>query len=175
MRNLVFILVTIFCVTSISAQEEKVNVNTTEPVTYIAAIVKRGDNWQQDSLRAFELQEKHLKFLENLKASNKLIASGPLTSSPEARGLYVFNAKTVEEAMAMTQSDEAVSSGWIKMDFHVWASRDYDVPQHAATEVTVASEEDGFAGLGWKAALLGVFVLWIIVLAYRTFRMKASA
>ncbi len=174
MRNLVFILVTIFCVTSISAQEEKVNVNTTEPVTYIAAIVKRGDNWQQDSLRAFELQEKHLKFLETLKANNQLIASGPLTSSPEARGLYVFNAKTVEEAEAMTASDEAVSSGWIKMDFHVWASRDYDVSEAATTELSEETDDLAF-GLGWKSALLGVFVLWIAVLAYRTFRMKASA
>ncbi|MEQ9230523.1 MAG: YciI family protein [Cyclobacteriaceae bacterium] len=175
MRNFAFVLITILCISAISAQEEKVKVNTSEPVTYIAAIVKRGDNWQQDSLRAFELQEKHLKFLENLKAKNKLIASGPLTSSPEARGLYVFNVKSVEEAVSLTQSDEAVSSGWIKMDFHVWASRDYEVPQPIVSQNEEETESDGVLGVGWTSALLGIFVLWIIVLAYRTFRMKASA
>jgi len=143
-------------------------INTSQPITYVVGIVKRGENWEQDSLRAFELQEKHLKFLDNLIANNKLIASGPLTSSSDARGLYVFKVKTIEEAQALTSKDEAMSSGWIAMDFHVWKSRDYSVPEPV---MELEAESDGLLGLRGVSI---VFAIAILILVIRTFRYKAN-
>ncbi len=154
-----------------SAQPEQEEVNTSLPVTYVAAIVRMGDNWRQDSIRAFELQEKHLAFLEQLRQNNQLIASGPLTTSPDARGLYIFNVSSVAEAEALVSKDEAIKAGWIQMDFHVWAARDYEVRER------VTQVESGNTGikLGVKGWLVAVFVLLIIVLMLRTFRGVASA
>lgn len=154
-----------------AAEESKVN--TSKPVTYIAAIVRRGDNWQQDSIRAFELQEKHLNFLGQLRKDEKLIASGPLTTSPDARGLYIFNVATIAEAEKLVAQDESIQAGWIKMDFHVWAARDYDVNTKEESAALLKVDE-GFrmSGLGWTVV---VFVVVIITLVIRTFRGVANA
>lgn len=149
-------------------QEQETEINMTQPSTYVVGIVKRGENWEQDSLRASELQEKHLKFLDNLIANNKLIASGPLTSSSDARGLYVFKVRTIKQAQALTAKDEAMSSGWIAMDFHVWKSRDYSVPE-PVTEIE--AESDGLMSLR-GISIVSIIVISILVL--RTFRYKAN-
>jgi uncharacterized protein YciI len=154
-----------------SANAEQEKVNTSQPVTYVAAIVRMGDNWRQDSIRAFELQEKHLAFLERLRTNNQLIASGPLTTSPDARGLYIFNVSSVAEAEALVSKDEAIQAGWIQMDFHVWAARDYEVLE----PVSSTEKEGSGIKLGVKGWLAAVFVLLIIVLMLRTFRGVASA
>ncbi|MCP4456556.1 MAG: hypothetical protein GY816_00785 [Cytophagales bacterium] len=147
--------------------EKGSDVNTSQPITYVIGIVKRGENWEKDSLRAFELQEQHLKFIESLIANNKLMASGPLTTSSGARGLYVFNVKTIRDAQALTSKDVAMSSGWISMDFHVWKSRDYSIPE----VVTEVEEESG--GLGIKVISI-TFAVVILIFVLRTFRYKAN-
>jgi len=156
-----------------TAPTEEAQVNTSKPVTYVAAIVRRGDNWQQDSIRAFELQEKHLNFLEQLRRDNKLIASGPLTTTPDARGLYIFNVATIAEAEKLVAMDESIQAGWIKMDFHVWAARDYEVtlPEESTALLNV---DEGFkmSPLAWTVV---VFVVVIITLVIRAFRGVANA
>lgn len=147
------------------AKKEETEINTAQPITYVIGIMRRGENWEQDSLRAFELQEKHLKFLDHLIANNKLIASGPLTSASDARGLYVFKVNTIEEAQALTAKDEAMSSGWIAMDFHVWKSRDYSVPE---------LEEESDSTFGLKGIGI-VFTIVTLAFVIRTFRNKESA
>lgn len=149
-----------------SAEPEKVN--QSKPVGYVVGIIKRGDNWEQDSIKAFELQEKHLNFLAELQKNNKLIASGPLTSSPDARGLYIFNVKSIREAELLVSSDEAIKSGWIKMEFHKWEARDYEI----ASEKEAEAKSGIFSGgLGM---MLIIFSIVIMVLMVRTFRGKAS-
>ena len=143
---------------------QETEINTSEPITYVIGIVKRGENYKQDSLRATELQERHLAYLQTLIANNKLIASGPLKTSSSARGLYVFNVKTIAAAKALTAKDEAVSSGWIAMDFHVWDSRDYSIPE------TSSNSE---SSLGIRSISI-VFAVVILVFVIRTFRYKPS-
>jgi len=149
------------------SSKKETEVNKSEPITYVVGIVKRGENWEQDSLRAFELQEKHLKFLDKLIADGKLSASGPLTSSSDARGLYVFKVKTIKEAQALTAKDEAMSSGWIAMDFHVWKSRDYSIPE----PTTTVEEESGYMTV---KGISIVFAIVIFIFVVRTFRYKAN-
>ena len=144
--------------------DQEMDINTSEPITYVVGIVKRGENWSQDSLRATELQEKHLAYLQTLIANDKLIASGPLKSSSAARGLYVYNVKTIAAAKALTGKDEAVSSGWIAMDFHVWDSRDYSIPETSANVESSA---------GLKAISI-TFAVVIFIFVIRTFRYKPN-
>ena len=189
MRKYLFLFITIFSLSlfafasgesgRIQSQDAHSEISLApQPKTYIAAIVKRGENWKVDSLVAMELQEKHLGFLRILKQQNKLIASGPLTTSSEARGLYIFNVKTIEAAETLAMQDEAVQSGWLAMDFHVWKSRDYDFKTQSTNvdESSLESSKERKKGFGKSTivTLLTIFVLLICVLAYRTFRMKSS-
>ena len=181
MRNLLFI--SALCVSLVVlADSEKTNsdnstekstkqetVNKSKPVGYVIGIVKRGDNWEQDSIRAFELQEKHLAFLAELQKNNQLVASGPLTSSPDARGLYIFSVNTIKEAELLVSKDEAISVGWIKMEFHKWEARDYEVKSASETKEKKQGLFSG--GLGM---LMIVFSIVILILMIRTFRGKAS-
>jgi len=166
-----FLSVSLFGSTGEEKESSKkdTEVNKSEPITYVIGIVKRGENWEQDSLRAFELQEKHLKFLDKLIADGKLSASGPLTSSSEARGLYVFKVETIKEAQALTAKDEAMRAGWIAMDFHVWKSRDYSIPAPTTT-VGEEVEEDYMTVKGISI----VFAIVIFIFVVRTFRYKAN-
>jgi uncharacterized protein YciI len=176
MKNLILLIALVMSV-SVSANTDSTSVNGTQevvnqsvPVGYVIGIIKRGDNWEQDSLMAFKLQEKHLNFLAKLREDNKLVASGPLTTSPDARGLYIFNVATISEAKMLVSEDEAIKSGWIKMEFHNWEARDYDVRNGGSDEL--AEEESIFSG--GLAMLLIIFSLVILVLMLRTFRGKAS-
>lgn len=176
MKNLLLICSLLVSITVFASSEEskaeskpkQENVNQSKPVGYVVGIVKRGDNWEQDSIKAFSLQEKHLNFLAELQKDKKLIASGPLTSSPDARGLYIFNVKSVREAEVLVSQDEAIKSGWIKMEFHKWDARDYKV----------LSEKEAEAKTGMFSGGLGmvliIFSVVILVLMLRTFRGKAS-
>lgn len=149
-------------------QKKEMEVNTSQPTTYVIGIVKQGENWKKDSLRAFELQEQHLKFLDYLVANNKLIASGPLTTSSDARGLYIFRVKTIKEAEELTAKDQAMSEGWISMDFYVWKSRDYAEPEISTELASTSNSLIGLKGISI------VFAIIILIFIIRTFRYKAN-
>jgi uncharacterized protein YciI len=153
---------------SVKEQPKEESVNQSKPVGYVVGIIMRGDNWEQDSLMAFKLQEKHLIFLAKLKEEGKLVASGPLTSSPDARGLYIFKVNTVREAELIVSEDEAIQSGWIKMEFHKWEARDYEI-----ITPTVDEEKPGLFS-GALGIMLLIFSIVIGILMVRTFRGKAS-
>ena len=159
-----FLMVSLMSSATVDEGSDEAEINTSEPVTYVIGIVKRGENWSQDSLRATELQERHLTYLQSLIANNKLIASGPLKTSPAARGLYVFNVKTIAAAKALTAKDEAINSGWIAMDFHVWDSRDYTIPE-------TSGNAESSSGL---IAISITFAVVILIFVVRTFRYKAN-
>ena len=149
--------------------EAKVEAEMASPTTYVVGIVTRGENWEQDSLKALELQESHVKFLEFLRKQEKLIASGPLTTNMDARGLYIFNVSTIEEATAIMSRDKAIEEGWIRMDFHIWSSRDYSGIKSSSSESKEASSKLDL-DINWRAVIGGIFVLFSIILVIRTFR-----
>lgn len=140
---------------------------------YIVGLVKAGPNQEVDSLRRAELLESHVAFLKKQNEAGKLFASGPLSSDPAVRGLYIFNVRTIEGAKTLMAQDESISSGWIELDYHVWNTRDYDAP--VAKDIEAGEEEDGFASRRViNIILVTVFTAIILVLMFRTFRMKAE-
>lgn len=138
--------------------------------SFVVGIIVPGRNWKQDSARATELQEMHLTHIKSLKQKNMLVGSGPLTGGDNARhrGLYVFNTESISEARALMAQDESVKSGWIDMYFYEWKTRDFARPENYDIPTSKMY-------INPRAALLAVFILLIVVLAFRTFRNQSSA
>ena len=67
-----------------------------------------------------------------------------------------------------------MSSGWIAMDFHVWNSRDYTLPEIKEPEKVEKESSGPSLALITNASLIGIFTLVLIILVIRTFRGKAE-
>lgn len=153
-------------------EETKESVEESPKVeNYIVGILKAGPNMEIDSLEKAEMLESHVEYLKRLNERGKLYASGPLSTNPEMRGLYIFNVRSIESAAALMQQDAAIREGLVTVEYHVWKTRDYP---SVALMGEDAEEEDGLAPRSIHGILLVIFTLIILVLMFRTFRGKAS-
>lgn len=88
--------------------------------TYVLALLKAGPNRSQDSTEAARLQRAHMDNIQRMADEGQLILAGPFIDSGELRGIYVFDAASVEEAREMTMTDPAVQAGRLEMELHRW-------------------------------------------------------
>jgi len=87
---------------------------------YVMAFLKKGPNRDQDSVTAAELQKAHLKNITRLAEEGKLVLAGPFMDDGDIRGIYIFDAKSIEEAKMLTESDPAIKAGRLEMDLRPW-------------------------------------------------------
>ena len=87
---------------------------------YVMAFLKKGPNRDLDSPKAMELQMAHMDNIGRLAEEGKLVLAGPFLDDGDLRGIYIFDAKTIEEAEAWTNSDPAVQAGSLIMELHPW-------------------------------------------------------
>lgn len=94
--------------------------------TYYMAFLRRGPAWTAErtpeSIAAFE---GHMANINRLAACGKLLIAGPFdhgnTSPPNAlAGIFIFDVPTLEEAVALTQSDPAVQAGRFTVEVLPW-------------------------------------------------------
>lgn len=88
--------------------------------TYVLALLKAGPNRSQDSTEAARLQRAHMDNIQRMADEGQLVLAGPFIDSGELRGIYVFDAESVEEAREMTMTDPAVQAGRLEMELHRW-------------------------------------------------------
>lgn len=87
---------------------------------YVLVFLKRGPNRSQDSSTRAKLQEAHMANINRLAQEGKLVLAGPMNTDEEIRGIYIFDAKTIEEAKALTETDPAIQAGSLIMEMHPW-------------------------------------------------------
>jgi uncharacterized protein len=87
---------------------------------YVIAFLKKGQNRTLDSAKAVELQRAHMTNIRRLADEGKLILAGPFLDTGELRGIYIFDVKTVEEAMELTKTDPAIQAGSLVMELKPW-------------------------------------------------------
>ena len=90
--------------------------------TYVLVILKTGP---KDS--DFKGKERddifagHMANIGRLAEAGKLAVAGPFEKNDKGyRGLYIFNAKTIEEAQKIVETDPAVKSGILIPDMTLW-------------------------------------------------------
>lgn len=87
---------------------------------YVMAFLKSGQNRDQDSATAAQLQRAHMDNIFRMADEGKLVIAGPFMDTGAIRGIYIFNVKTIEEAEALTSTDPAIKAGRLEMELHPW-------------------------------------------------------
>lgn len=116
------------------AQQQK-----TEPefklVQFQMALLKRGPNW---SALTDEVKSKHHEYANSLLSSQKAVIMGAIKDDSELVGVYVFRAKSSDEAKQWAMADPAVLSGHVVVEMHPWWSEDVMKPAATPQRMTTA-------------------------------------
>lgn len=88
--------------------------------SYVLVLLRRGPNRPQDSVKREALQAAHMANINRLAEQGKLLVAGPMEDTGSIRGIYLFDARTIEEAKAWTETDPAIQAGSLIMEMHPW-------------------------------------------------------
>src|SRR5687767_3637338 len=138
MRNLSFLLLTITLF--IVACNQKTGTNATPKVDskynlaadtsvysgemkrYWLVLLKRGPNRTQDSTSAAKIQAGHMANINRLASEGKIIMAGPMGYDGDLRGIFIMNCKDSSEVEQIVNTDTAVITGRLKMEYYPWWS-----------------------------------------------------
>lgn len=96
---------------------------------YVFIHLLAGENRNQDSLQAAQLQQGHLAHLNAMSDAGKLVLAGPFQDAGEFRGLLIFDVETIEEALKLESEDPAVKANRLKMQaFYWWGAKGTSLP-----------------------------------------------
>lgn len=87
---------------------------------YVIVILKTGPTKIDDKAKIQELFAGHLKNIMRLADEGKLALAGPFIEGGNMRGLFILNAKTIEEAKEMVKTDPAVAAGLLEPEYVKW-------------------------------------------------------
>lgn len=87
---------------------------------YVMAFLKAGPIRDQNEEDAAAMQKAHLANISRMADEGQLVLAGPFLDDGELRGIYVFNVKTIEEAVALTETDPMIEAGRLEMEMHPW-------------------------------------------------------
>ncbi len=123
------VLLTLLCVfLPLAAQQPQTAPQTQqEPqhklIEFQMALLKRGpkpvSDWDTSNLRI-----RHREYAYSLLDAGKVMIAGPIKDDPELAGIYIFRAKSLDEARAWAMADPAVDAGHFAVEMHPWWSED---------------------------------------------------
>ena len=88
---------------------------------YVFGMLKRGPKWTaEDTPETRKIQEGHMANIQKMAAMGKLIVAGPMAGDGELRGIFIFDAKSIDEVKAMAEMDPAIQSGRLTLELHKW-------------------------------------------------------
>ncbi|WP_447637868.1 YciI family protein [Flavobacterium microcysteis] len=88
---------------------------------YILAILKAGSNKTTDKDKLNELFKGHMDNINRLAKDGKLIVAGPLKKNDQNyRGIFILNAKTIEEANELLLTDPAIKEKLFEVEIFEW-------------------------------------------------------
>ena len=90
--------------------------------TVYLVLLKKGPAWTPEVTDATKaLQQAHIANIVRLWTEHKMVVAGP-TDDPTntLRGIFVFEAASIDEAKALTASDPAIKAGRLVADIYPW-------------------------------------------------------
>ena len=120
----------IFLFLSVSISQEKSEKIEFKMRTYYMGFLYRGPNWTAEKTpEAVAANTGHMKNIEKMALDGKLLIAGPFNVPTDApknalAGIFIFDVKTMEEALALTKSDPAVIAGRFTIDVKEWYAAD---------------------------------------------------
>lgn len=118
-----------------AAQEKK------EPehklIEFHMALLKHGPKYNAVGMPK-QLQSEHVANVISLLESGKAVIAGPLGDNGDIAGIFVFRAKSAEEARAWAENDPAVKAGFFAAEMHPWWSEDVMKKPSSPIKLTTA-------------------------------------
>ncbi len=122
MKQFIFFIFFIFSVSTFAKPIKSKTSDTSKHVMkqYYFVMLTKGNNRTQDSITAAQIQKAHLENIDRLAKAGKIIVAGPFGDDGNWRGIFIFDAKSVEEVGELLQTDEAIKSGRLAYEIHPW-------------------------------------------------------
>lgn len=98
------------------------SVYTGEMKRYWLVLLKKGPNRTQDNISAAKIQEGHMANINRLAKEGKIIMAGPMGMEGDLRGIFIMNCKDSSEVEQIVNTDPAVITGRLKMEYYPWWS-----------------------------------------------------
>jgi uncharacterized protein YciI len=88
---------------------------------YVFCLLKTGSNTKTTKEETKKLFEGHMANINRLAKEGKLVVAGPfMKNERNYRGIYIFNATTIEEAKEFVATDPAVQANLLEAELTLW-------------------------------------------------------
>ena len=98
------------------------SVYTGDMKRYWLVLLKKGPNRTHDSVSAAKIQAGHIANITRLAGEGKIIMAGPMGYDGDLRGIFIMNCKDSSEVEQIVNTDTAVITGRLKMEYYPWWS-----------------------------------------------------
>lgn len=89
--------------------------------TVYLVLLKKGPSWSPEVTPATQaIQAAHLANIRTMWQAHKMIIAGPVEDQADLRGIFVFQATSLDEATAWANSDPAVKAGRLVPVVYPW-------------------------------------------------------
>ena len=116
-------------------------------IEFHMALLRRGPNYNAAGMPK-DMKSAHIANVMSLLESGKIVIAGPLGDDSDIVGVFVFRAKSADDARAWAESDPAVKAGFFKAEMHPWWSE--DVMKKPASPISMTTAYLGFLTRGAK-------------------------
>src|SRR5678816_1970105 len=94
-------------------------------IEFHMALLKHGPKWTAaETPETTRIHQQHVEYVLSLIDSGKAVIAGPFTDGGEISGVFIFRAKSADEAKAWAEGDPSVASGHHVVEMHAWWSED---------------------------------------------------
>ena len=127
----VCLLVASFSSEAFSQREFKMQEGDTTYVMkrYVFMLLNEGPKRDQDSVTSSKIQEGHMKHLNEMASTGKMVIAGPFEKGGKHRGILIFDVDSISQAIRMESTDPAVVSGRLEMQaIYWWAAKGSKLP-----------------------------------------------
>ena len=123
-RILLLPLLMIFMI-SVSLSGQQKTAPEFKLIEFQMALLKRFPREQRpQNLNLTGLHREHEDYVRALLESGKAMIAGPLTDDGDIRGIFIFRAKSLDEARSWAEADPLVKAGLLAVEMHPWWSED---------------------------------------------------
>ena len=127
-RAIIAIVALVFAAHSAIAQEKKAE-PAHKMVEFHMALLKLGPKGAAiDTPEAKKTHKAQKLYFEELVKSGKVVLGGPVADAGNLKGVYVFRAKTAEEARTWAEADPSIMGGYLTVEMIPWWSEEVMKP-----------------------------------------------
>jgi uncharacterized protein YciI len=131
MKKSIFLLLLLCFTTALFSQEtestydeklaKSLNADESGMKKYVFCLLKTGSNTTATKEETQKLFEGHMDNINQLAKEGKLVVAGPfMKNERNYRGIYIFNASSIEEAKEFVATDPAVQSNLLEAELTIW-------------------------------------------------------